>query len=98
MISFLLCKVILAQVFIQVIQLRLSRSKGKRSNTSANSLLAVAIKNTQTERNMVSWIPIVAIYIHKKARFNFILGGKPMNGNIFGNKTSHSRQALRAYI
>ncbi len=37
-----------------MIQLRLSRSKRKRSNTSAKRSLGVAIKNTQTEQNLVS--------------------------------------------
>jgi hypothetical protein len=41
---------------------------------------------------------LVAIYIHKKVIFNLKLCGKPMNGNVFGNKTSHSQQAFRAYI
>ncbi len=37
----------------------------KRSNTSAKTLLGVAIENTQTERNLV-WGFLIAIYIHKK--------------------------------
>ena len=64
----------------------------------AKSLLGVAIKNTQTERNLVSRDSLVAIYIHKKARSNFKFSGKPMNGNVIGNKISHSRQAIRAHI
>ena len=39
---------------LSALPLRLSRSKAKRSNTSAKSLLGVTIKNTQTERNLVS--------------------------------------------
>ena len=39
---------------IQLFQLRLSPSKAEKSNTSAKSLLEVTIKNTQTERNLVS--------------------------------------------
>ncbi len=39
---------------VQPIQLGLARSKAKRSNTSAKSFLEVAIKNTQTEGNLVS--------------------------------------------
>ncbi len=51
----------------------------------------LTIKNTQTEHNLVSRDRIVAIYVHKKAISNFKLSGKPMNGNVFGNKTSLSR-------
>ena len=55
-------------------------------------LSRVTIKNTQTEHNLVSRDTyIVAIYVHKKAISNFKLSGKPMNGNVFGNKTSLSR-------
>ena len=39
---------------IQLFQLRSSPSKAERSNKSANSLLGVTIKNTQTEQNFVS--------------------------------------------
>ena len=49
----------------------------------------MTIKNTLTEQNLVS--TVVAIYIHKNARSNFKLSGKPMNDNVFGNKTSLSR-------
>ena len=77
---------------IQLFQLRLSPSKAEKSNTSARSLLGVTIKNTQTEQNLV-WGDtfIAAIYIHKKATSNFKLSGTPVNGNVFGNKTSVSR-------
>ncbi len=63
----------------------------KKSNTSAKNLLGVTIKNTQTEQNLVSRDMLVEIYIHKKARSNFKLSGKPSNGNVFGNKTNLSR-------
>ena len=43
-----------AMSYIQLFQLRLSLSKAEKSNTSAKSLLGVAIKNTQTEQNLVS--------------------------------------------
>ena len=77
------------EVVIQLFQLRLSPGKAEKSNTSAKSLREVTIKNTQTEQNLVSiGIRIVAIYVHKKARSNFELSGKPMNGNVFGNKTA----------
>ena len=36
----------------------------------------------------------MAIYIHKKARYDFKLSGKPMNGNVFENKASLSRLAF----
>ena len=36
------------------INLRLSPSKAEKSNTSAESLLGVMIKNTQTEQNLVA--------------------------------------------
>ncbi len=78
-------------IVIQLFQLRLSRGKPKRSNMSAKGLLGVTIKTTQTEQNLVSRDTIVAIYTHKKIRSNFKLCGKPMNGNVFGNKTSLSR-------
>ena len=62
-------------------------------------LAGSGIKNTQTEQNLVSRdFDLVAIYIHKKARFNFKLSGKPMNCNVFGNKTSHFRQSFFAHV
>ena len=64
---------------LQLFQLMLSRSKAKRSNMSVKSLLGVAIKNTNIERNLVSRGFLVAIYMHKKARSNFKFSGKPMN-------------------
>ncbi len=39
---------------LQLFQLRLSRSKAKKSNMSGKRLLGVAIKNTNIERNLVS--------------------------------------------
>ena len=36
--------------------------------------------------------------MHEKARLNFILSGKPMNGSVFGNKASYSRQAFHTHI
>ena len=41
-------------ITVQLIQLKLSPSKAEKSNMSAKSLLGVAIKNTQTEQNLVS--------------------------------------------
>ena len=43
-------------------------------------MLEVAIKNKQTKQNLIS-----------RAKFIFKLGEKPMDGNVFGNKTRHSR-------
>ena len=72
---------------IQLFQLRLFSNKAEKSNTTAKSLMGVTIKNTQTEQNLVSRDTYpVAIYIHKKARSNFKLSGKDMDGNVSGIK------------
>ena len=67
-------------------QLRLSRSKGE-SRIRAR-------KACWENFSLLGFL--VAIYVHK-ARFNFKLNGKSVNGNVFENKT-HSQQAFRPHI
>ncbi len=81
---------------IQLIQLRLSRSKEKKveNEREMHASREWRLKIHKPNKILSLGIPIVVICIHKKARFSFKLSRKPVNGN----KTSHSRQAFRAHI
>ena len=82
---------------IQLIQLRLSRSKGKRSNTSAKGLLGekryYILSVIQLPQHLVPSFP---------SKSQLMIASFPYTtANFFtptGIKTSHSQQAFRAHI
>ncbi len=65
----------------QTVELSQPEAKGKGRIYEREQLAGSGEIHAQIEQNLVSEAFLVAMYNHKKARFNFKLSGKPMNCN-----------------